>query len=48
MDQTQVEVILEDCEYSFMMYKDFASFHSEYFHGAFNGSFRESEENVFA
>jgi hypothetical protein len=44
MDQTQVEVILEDYEKSFMMYKDLACFHSECFRGAFNRSFRESEE----
>src|ERR1041384_375834 len=44
MDQTQVEIIVGEEEKPFMVYKELVCFHSEYFRGAFEGSFRESEE----
>jgi hypothetical protein len=44
MDQTQVEIIVGEEEKAFMVYKELVCFHSEYFRGAFEGSFRESEE----
>jgi len=44
MNQDQVEIVLDDEEKTFMVYKELLCFHSDYFRGAFTGSFRESVE----
>lgn len=47
MELTLVEVTVEiEEQKSFMIHKDLLCYHSTYFHSAFHGNFRESEEKA--
>ncbi|KAF2128458.1 hypothetical protein P153DRAFT_397531 [Dothidotthia symphoricarpi CBS 119687] len=46
MDQTLVNILVGEGEKCFMVHKDLLCYHSKYFRGAFEGSFREKEDKT--